>query len=71
MAKDRICLGGLYIADNVFWRGCVAVNDYVDVVPSWAEAILEHNKLIFDNPEFDSFINPAYVGVIVACKKTN
>lgn len=70
MAKNRIRPGGLYIADNVLWHGRVAVEDYVDIVPGWTEAILEHNRLIFNDPEFDTFINPTRDGVIVARKKT-
>jgi predicted O-methyltransferase YrrM len=70
MAKDRIRPGGLYIADNVLWHGRVAVDEYVDIVPGWTEAILEHNQLIFNDPEFDAFINPTRDGVIVARKKT-
>jgi predicted O-methyltransferase YrrM len=70
MAKDRIRPGGLYIADNVLWRGRVAVEQYNDVFPGWTEAIIEHNRLIFDDPEFDAFINPTRDGVIVARKKT-
>ena len=31
MAKDRIRPGGLYIADNVLWRGRVAVEHFTDV----------------------------------------
>ena len=69
MAKNRIRPGGLYIADNVLWHGRVAVENYVDVVPGWTEAILEHNQLIFDDSEFDAFINPTRDGVIVARKK--
>ncbi|MGH8762459.1 MAG: O-methyltransferase [Nitrosospira sp.] len=69
MAKDRIRPGGLYIADNVLWHGRVAVENYVDIVPGWTEAILEHNQLIFDDSEFDAFINPTRDGVIVARKK--
>lgn len=71
MAKDRIRPGGLYIADNVLWHGRVAVEEFVDVVPGWTEAIMEHNQLIFADPEFDSFINPTRDGVIVARKKTS
>jgi caffeoyl-CoA O-methyltransferase len=71
MAKDRIRPGGLYIADNVLWHGRVAVDNYVDVVPGWTEAILEHNRLIFSNPEFDAFINPTRDGVVVARRKTD
>ena len=70
MARNRIRPGGLYIADNVLWHGRVAVEDYVDIVPGWTEAILEHNRLIFNDPEFDAFINPTRDGVIVARRKT-
>ena len=69
MARDRICPGGLYIADNVLWHGRVALEHYVDIVPGWTEAILEHNLLIFNDPEFDAFINPTRDGVVVARKK--
>jgi predicted O-methyltransferase YrrM len=70
MARDRINPGGLYIADNVLWHGRVAVERYVDIVPGWTEAILEHNTQIFTDSEFDAFINPTRDGVIVARKKT-
>ncbi len=69
MAKDRIRPGGLYIADNVLWHGRVAVDDFEDIVPGWTEAIMEHNQLVFDDPDFDSFINPTRDGVMVARKK--
>lgn len=71
MAKGRIRPGGLYIADNVLWHGRVAVDNYVDIVPGWTEAILEHNHLIFTDPEFDAFINPTRDGVVVARRKTD
>lgn len=70
MAKDRVRPGGLYIADNVLWHGRVAVERYVDIVPGWTEAILEHNRLIFNDSEFDAFINPTRDGVVVARRKT-
>ena len=70
LAKNRISPGGLYIADNVLWHGRVAVKNYVDIVPGWTEAIMEHNQLIFNDPEFDTFISPTRDGVIVARKKT-
>lgn len=69
MAKDRIRPGGLYIADNVLWHGRVAVQNSNDIVSGWTEAILEHNQLIFNDPEFDAFINPTRDGVIVARRK--
>ena len=70
MAKDRIRPGGLYIADNVLWHGRVAMNEFVDIVPGWTEAIREHNEQIFNDPDFDAYINPTRDGVIVARKKT-
>jgi caffeoyl-CoA O-methyltransferase len=70
MAKDRIRPGGLYIADNVLWRGRVAMEHYADMFPGWTEAVRVHNQLIFNDPDFDTFINPTRDGVIVARKKT-
>jgi caffeoyl-CoA O-methyltransferase len=70
MARDRIAPGGLYIADNVLWFGRVVMDPPVDdIAPGWTEAILEHNRLIFDDPDFDAFINPTRDGVIVARRK--
>lgn len=69
MAKGRIRPGGLYIADNVLWHGRVAIENFTDVVPGWTEAIVQHNQMIFSDPEFDAFINPTRDGVIVARRK--
>ena len=69
MAKGRIRPGGFYIADNVLWHGRVALTEYEDVVPGWTEAIKEHNEQIFNDPDFDAYINPTRDGVIVARKK--
>lgn len=70
LAKDRIRPGGLYIADNVLWYGRVALDEFTDIMPGWTEAIREHNELIFNDPDFDAYINPTRDGVIVARKKT-
>ncbi len=70
MAKERIRPGGLYIADNVLWHGRVALNEFEDIVPGWTEAIKDHNEQIFNDPGFDTYINPTRDGVIVARKKT-
>ncbi len=70
MAKDRIRSGGMYIADNVLWHGRVALTEFEDIVPGWTEAIKHHNELIFNDPDFDAFINPTRDGVLVARKKT-
>lgn len=69
MARERIRPGGLYIADNVLWHGRVTMQDYVDIMPGWTEAILEHNRMIFNDSDFDAFIDPVRDGVIVARKK--
>lgn len=70
LAKDRIRPGGLYIADNVLWRGRVAVENYKEAFVGWTEAIKSHNQRVFDDPDFDTFINPTRDGVLVARKKT-
>ncbi|CAL1239255.1 O-methyltransferase [Candidatus Methylocalor cossyra] len=69
MARERIRPGGLYIADNVLWGGRVAVEQPVDPVPGWTEAIREHNRLIFTDPEYEAFVNPTRDGVIVARRR--
>ncbi len=66
LARHRIRPGGLYIADNSLWYGRVAVENPVDVVPGWTEAVMEHNRLIFEDPQFETFINPVRDGVLVA-----
>jgi len=69
LARECIRPGGLYIADNVLWHGRVTVENPADIVPGWTDAIREHNRLIFNDPEFDAFINPTRDGVIVARRK--
>jgi len=71
MAKERIRPGGLYIADNVLWRGRVALENSADVFPGWTQAIMAHNELIFNDPDFDAFINPNRDGVLVARRKSD
>jgi predicted O-methyltransferase YrrM len=70
MARERVRPGGLYIADNTLWFGRVVKQRVVDdVAPGWTEAIVEHNRLIASDPEFDCFLNPIRDGVIVARRK--
>lgn len=66
LAKEKIKPGGLYIADNVLWHGKVIARNNID---EWTQAILEHNQMIFDDPEFDAFINPTRDGVMVVRRK--
>lgn len=69
MAKDRIRPGGLYIADNVLWQGRVTMSAYHDPTMGSTAAIVEHNRLIFNDPDFDAFINPTRDGLVVARRK--
>ncbi|UJP06137.1 MAG: O-methyltransferase [Nitrosomonas sp.] len=69
MAKDRIRSGGLYIADNVLWQGRVTMPAYQDPAMGSTAAIVEHNRLIFNDSDFDAFINPTRDGLIVARRK--
>jgi len=69
MAKKRLRPGGLYIADNVLWHGRVVQENRVDSLSRSTKSILKHNQLIFEDSEFDAFINPIRDGVIVARKK--
>ncbi|MCX8048895.1 MAG: O-methyltransferase [Methylohalobius sp.] len=69
LARPRIRPGGLYIADNALWYGRVALKEYTDLVSGWTEAIREHNRLVFSDPEFEAFINPIRDGVLVARRK--
>ncbi|PTQ88811.1 O-methyltransferase [Nitrosomonas ureae] len=71
MAKQRIRSGGLYIADNALWHGRVAIKTCADMtaVSESTAAIIEHNQMIFNDLDFDVFINPIRDGVLVARKK--
>ena len=70
LARERIRPGGLYICDNVLWHGRVAMEEFEDIVPGWTEAIREHNEAVFNNPDFDSFINPTRDGLLVARRRS-
>lgn len=69
MAKHRIRPGGLYIADNVLWSGRVIAQKDVGAISGTTKAIVKHNQMIFDDAEFETFINPTRDGVLVARKK--
>jgi predicted O-methyltransferase YrrM len=67
-ASDRIRRGGLYVCDNVLWYGRVAVEDPDDPRPRYTDAILEHNRLIAEDPRYVSTIVPTRDGVMVAIR---
>ncbi len=67
LAKTKLRKGGLYIADNVLWDGQVTVNDE-DEVDDLTAAIIRHNRLIANDPDFRYFINPIRDGLLAAVK---
>ena len=69
MAKHRIRPGGLYIADNVLWSGRVITQNDAGAISRATKAIIKHNQMIFDDAEFETFINTTRDGVLVARRK--
>jgi len=65
-AGSLLVQGGLFISDNVLWHGQVVEQEDPD---ENTRAILEHNRLIFDSPEFDSSIMPVRDGISLSVKK--
>ena len=68
-ARERVRVGGLYMCDNVLWGGRVAgINERPDDPPEWNEGVMEANRLIANDPDYRSFINPARDGVVAAVR---
>ena len=67
-ARDRIRVGGLYLCDNVLWYGNVAGKTGDDRRPAATRAIMEHNRLIAEDPSYLSTIVPTRDGVMVALR---
>lgn len=63
-ARDRVRVGGLYMCDNVLWSGRVAEPD----PDEWTKAIVEHNRLVSEDPGYMSTIVPTRDGVMVAMR---
>ena len=63
-ACDRIRVGGLYLCDNVLWSGRILETD----PDRNSAAILEHNRLIAEDPRFVSSIVPTRDGLMVALR---
>lgn len=64
-ALPRLRKGGLLVADNVLWKGKVAVPDETPET----RAILEFNRLIYSSPHLFPVILPMRDGVAVCRKK--
>jgi caffeoyl-CoA O-methyltransferase len=63
-ACERVRIGGLYLCDNVLWSGRI-LDDAPDET---SRAILDHNRLIADDPRFVSSILPTRDGVMMALR---
>lgn len=67
-ARRRLRVGGLYICDNVLWRGTVLAGGDVEGFPGWTEPVREHNLLVAGDADFVSALNPVRDGVLVALR---
>jgi caffeoyl-CoA O-methyltransferase len=68
LARSRIRVGGLYLCDNVLWRGMVPSGEDDTVFPGWPDAIREHNRLVMGNPDWIAHIDPTRDGVLAALR---
>jgi predicted O-methyltransferase YrrM len=64
-ASDRIRIGGLYVADNAIAAGSSGT---VLDEGAFAEAVIEHNRLISEDARFVSMIVPTREGVLAAIR---
>lgn len=67
-ARKRIRIGGLYLCDNALWRGMVPSGADDTVFPGWPDAIREHNRMVAEDPDWVSHLDPTRDGVIVALR---
>jgi predicted O-methyltransferase YrrM len=66
--RERLRVGGVYLCDNVLWRGMAATGEPDERFPGWVEAIRDHNRLVADDERFVSQIVPIRDGVMTALK---
>jgi predicted O-methyltransferase YrrM len=66
LVLPRLKSGGLFITDNVLWRGNVAEPGSGDPT---TEAIVQFNALTMGHPELDAVILPLRDGVSICMKK--
>jgi len=69
-ASERIRVGGLYLCDNVLWYGRVATSEPRPDTEhhGTTAAILEHNRLVAEDPRYLSTIVPTRDGVLAALR---
>jgi predicted O-methyltransferase YrrM len=67
-ARSRIRVGGLYLCDNVLWRSMVPRGEDDSVFPGWPDAIREHNRLVMQDRDWITHLDPTRDGVLVALR---
>jgi len=67
-ARSRIRVGGVYLCDNVLWRGMVPTGEDDSVFPGWPDAIREHNRMVTEDPDWVFHLDPTRDGVLVALR---
>lgn len=67
-ARTRIRVGGLYLCDNVLWRGMVPRGEDDTVFPGWPDAIREHNTMIFEDQDWVAHLDPTRDGLLIALR---
>jgi caffeoyl-CoA O-methyltransferase len=65
-ARDRVCIGGLYICDNTLWYGRVPPDG--EPPDEVTEAIREHNAMVATDEAYVTTILPIRDGVLVALR---
>ncbi|HVL81747.1 MAG TPA: O-methyltransferase [Actinomycetota bacterium] len=63
-ARDRVRVGGLWICDNTLWSGRVLEEDRDEAT----QAIVEHNAMVAEDPDYLSVIVPTRDGLMVALR---
>lgn len=65
LAAERLRVGGMYMCDNVLWKGKVAEPDTDD---EWTRAIQQHNEAIYADERFMTTIIPIRDGILCALR---
>lgn len=66
-ARSRVRIGGLYICDNTLWSGRV-VDPQAIANDERTAAIVEHNRLVAEDPDYIQTIVPLRDGLMVALR---
>ena len=68
-ARERVRVGGLYLCDNTLWDGRVADGTEREGRTSgWTRHIVEHNRLVAEDPRYVSSIIPIRDGILTALR---